>query len=87
MFSNLPDRWSKVSHAARDLVTFSMTFFFLVTIVGQLVKTPPHPDRKAYRHITDSEHSIHIVEVRMMNMNQYQRYRAGTSQEPFGWEV
>ena len=42
IFSNLQESWSKSSYAARELVTvFSVTFVFLVTIVGQLIKTPP----------------------------------------------
>ena len=37
----------KFGHAARELVTvFSMTFYFLETVVGQMVKTPPSPNRK-----------------------------------------
>ena len=45
----------KASQAARGLATvFSVTFYFsnnLVTIVGQLVRTPP-PQQKVSRHIT-----------------------------------
>ena len=41
IFSNLQERWSKGSHAVRELAkVFSAIFFFLVTVVGQLVKMP-----------------------------------------------
>ena len=55
IFPNLPESWPKVSHASRGLTTaFSMTFFFLVIIVGQLVKRPPpSPRQKVSLHITD----------------------------------
>ena len=44
-------KWDKVSLAAGELTTaLSETFFFLVSIIGQLVKTPPQ--RKVSRHIT-----------------------------------
>ena len=52
------------SHAGRDLAAlFSGTFFFLVTIVGQLVKTPP-PQQKVPRHINakfDQVYSFRFV--------------------------
>jgi len=41
MFSILPESWSKVSHAARELSTEFFASFFSVPIVDQLVKTPP----------------------------------------------
>ena len=43
IFSKLQESWSKVSHAARDMVTvFSSTLFLvLVAVVTQMVKTPP----------------------------------------------
>ena len=40
IFSSLRDSWSKVSHDARGLATVFSVAFFLVTIVGQVVKTP-----------------------------------------------
>ena len=48
----------KVSQTARGLVTaFFVTFLFfsnnVVTIVGQFVRTPPPPQQKVSRHITD----------------------------------
>ena len=42
LFSKLPENWSKVSNTASEWATaFSVTFFCLVRIVGQLVKMPP----------------------------------------------
>ena len=42
MFSNSQENSSKGSRAARELATvFSVTFSFLVTMVGQFVKTTP----------------------------------------------
>ena len=53
IFLNLQENCSEGSHAARELgAVFSVTFSFLVTIVGQLVKTPP-PQQKVSQHITD----------------------------------
>jgi len=43
IFSSLQDSWSKVSHDARELATVLSVAFFLVTIVGQIVKMPPPP--------------------------------------------
>ena len=51
IFSNLPESWSKVCHAAGELATaFSMTFLLLVAIAGQSVKTPPPPTESASAH-------------------------------------
>ena len=51
IYSNLPESWSKVCHAAGELATaFSMTFLFLVAIAGQLVKTPPPPTESVSAH-------------------------------------
>jgi len=52
MFSTLQESWSKVSHATG----FSVTFFVVVTIVGQLVKMPP-PQQKVSQHITALDHT------------------------------
>ena len=41
MSSNLQERWSKVSHAARELATVFSVTFLLFLVIGQLVKTPP----------------------------------------------
>ena len=51
ILSKLQERWSKGSHVARELATVSsVTFFYKVIKVGQLVKTPPQ--QKISRHIT-----------------------------------
>ena len=54
IYSNVQERWSKGSHAVRELATaFSATFsFLLVTIVGQLVNTLPLPQQKVSGRIT-----------------------------------
>ena len=42
IFSKLPEGWSKVSHAARELAKkLCDLFLFSVIIVGQLVRMPP----------------------------------------------
>ena len=49
--SNLRESRPKGSHAGRDLATvFSGVFSFLVTIAGQLVKTPPPPTEGVSAH-------------------------------------
>ena len=52
----------EVSHAARELATvFSVTlFFFLVTLVVQLVRTPL-PQQKVSRHTTESQPHWKVV--------------------------
>ena len=63
IFSNLQESWSNVSHAARELATvFSATFFSLVTIVGQLVKTPS-PQQRVSRHITELNAPIKCLNI------------------------
>ena len=47
---NLQESWSKVSHAARELATIFSLTFFLVTVVDQLVKTPPPPTEGVSAH-------------------------------------
>ena len=41
----LQEFWSKADHAACTLATLFFSDLFLVTVVGQIVKTPP-PNRK-----------------------------------------
>jgi len=50
IFSNLQEGWSKGSHAARELATVFSVTSFLVTIVSQLVKTPPSPTEGVSAH-------------------------------------
>ena len=58
--SNLQESWSKASHAARELVTVCSVTYFLLTIVGQLVKTPP-PQQKVSRYITGHHHDLTML--------------------------
>ena len=45
IFSNLPESWSKVSHAARELVTsLSVTFFMLLTHGSYPIGESKFPD-------------------------------------------
>ena len=58
IFSNLPERWSKVSHAAREIATAFFAICFSVTIIGQLVKTPPPNGKCPHPYIPASQHTV-----------------------------
>ena len=50
-FSDLRESWSTVNHSPRELATVFSVTFFLVTIVGQLVKTPPPKEGVSAHHL------------------------------------
>ena len=52
IFSNLPESWSKVSHASGELATALPLTFALGTLVGQFVKTslPPPTESVSGHH-------------------------------------
>ena len=69
IFSDLQESWTKIRHAVRELATVFFVAFFLVAMVGRLVKTPP-PQGRVFRLITGFTYSIGsrthigIVEIR-----------------------
>ena len=56
----LQESWSKVSHAAREVITVFSETFSLVTVVGQMTQTPPPPDGKCLSTslVMDESHRV-----------------------------
>ena len=73
LFSNSQKGWLKVSHAARELSTV-----FSVTIVGQLVRTPP-PKQKLSRHITVCRLTFVLSMKYLFFSSTYRIYRTSIS--------
>ena len=55
IFSNLPESWSRVCYAARELaIVFSKTFLLFSNNSWSVGQKTPTPQRKVHLHITES---------------------------------